>query len=81
MVKSDPLAAALDAAHDEHRHTNRSKIEILFGERPEVLDSIRRARRERKLSYAQIARVLTRESGTRITDGVVSGWLATQGID
>lgn len=80
MPKPDPLAAALDAISAPTGGGVQGRIVQLFSDRPEVLDAIARARRERKLSYAQIARALSRDGNT-VGPAAVQTWLDRQGIE
>lgn len=57
-----------------------SKIDRLFADRPEVQASIIKARTERKLSFQQIAQVLSTDPDVSISDGAVKGWLNRNGI-
>lgn len=77
--KSDPLAVALDMIERGATGGTQGKIVALFGDRPDVLDAIVRARRDRKLSYQQIAKVLSAD-GEPISAGAVQSWLSRQGI-
>lgn len=80
MGKPDPLAAALDAVAEPTNGGTTSRVEFLFGNRPDVLASIERARRDRKLSYRQIAKVLSAD-GASISEGAIQGWLNKRGIN
>lgn len=77
---NDPLAALLNNTDTSGLAGSKSRVMFLYGDRPEVLDAIRRARLERKLSFSQIARVLSSE-GNKISDGAVQTWLRSQGIE
>jgi ribosome-binding protein aMBF1 (putative translation factor) len=79
MTQTDPLVAALDAVAGRRTGGLPLKIDALYGERPEVLDAIRSARRDKHLSYEQIAEALS-TAGDSITDGAVSKWLKREGI-
>lgn len=79
-AKSDPLAVALDLVERGRNGGTEGRVVALFGDRPDVLDAIRRARLDRKLSYAQIAKVLSAD-GEPISEGAVKSWLSRQGID
>lgn len=78
--KKDPLAIALDASLPRNHGNTTTKVDHYFGDRPDVLDSIRRARQERHLSYKTIAQVLSQEDGVHLSDGAVKNWLSKQGI-
>lgn len=80
MSKIDPIAAALDAAKPIGNASNRPRMLVLFGDRPDVLDAVRRARRDRHLSTAQIARLIS-TPGATIGESAVKTWLALEGID
>lgn len=80
MPKTDPLAIALDLAERGRSGGPEGRVVALFGDRPDVLDAIRRARTDRKLSYAQIAKVLSAD-GEPLSEGAVKSWLTRQGID
>lgn len=80
MSKNDVLASKLgDATRVQHPQANK-KVEAVFGDRPEVLESIRRARSERGVSFEQIALILS-EEGHRISAGAVRNWLRGEGIN
>lgn len=78
---ADPLAAALDSLPlAENRGGATHKIDDYFGERPDVLEAIKRARRDNRHGYQKIADMLSTE-GRTLSDKAVKGWLKTQGID
>lgn len=56
---SDPLAVALSEATMTTGGT-RLKVEQLFGDRPEVIEAIISARRDRKLGYQTIAKLISK---------------------
>jgi hypothetical protein len=74
---SDPLAAALDATQGA---VKGNKIDGYFSDRPEVLEAIKRARKDRKLSYAVIANTLSTEADVYVSEGAVKTWLSRNGI-
>lgn len=78
MSSLDALAAALDELEADEP-ARKLKIDAVFGDRPTVLDSIRRARVERKRSIGRIAEVLSKE-GDAISEGAVRNWLRSQGL-
>ena len=55
------------------------KIVELFGDQPEVLDAIVKARTERGLSYRVIAEVLSKGEH-EVSDGAVQNYLRARGI-
>lgn len=77
---NDPLAALLDETKSLGHTGKKTRIEMLYGDRPDVLDAIRRARAERRLSFRQISQVLSSE-GESISEGSVQKWLRSQGIE
>lgn len=77
--KYDALADELDSIASGSSQAN--KIELLFGDSPKLLDAIRRARTERHLGYAAIAKFLTTRTGHKVGDTSVKNWLASQGVD
>jgi hypothetical protein len=79
-TKTDPLAEALDAMTTGTALGARSKIDVYFGDRPQVIDAIIRARVERKLSFKQIALKLSEDPNVSLTEGSVSAWLNKRGI-
>jgi hypothetical protein len=81
MATPDPLTAALDALEMSGDNGKRMKIDVLFGDRPDVLDSIRRARRDRGTTFVQIARTLSAASPMKVNEKAVAGWLRSQGIE
>jgi hypothetical protein len=76
----NPLAAGLDDLAAPRGGVGMRVI-TLFGDQPEVLDAIRRARRDRRLSYSAIANYLSANSGHRITANPVQKWLNSEGIE
>jgi hypothetical protein len=80
MPTSDPIAAALDAVASPSGSGQTPKVEMLFGDRPAVLEAIKRARRDRQLSYQQIATALCVEDGVTLSSSAVKNWLSRQGI-
>lgn len=80
MPKRDDLAAGLDQLTAGPGGGTTPKVIQLYGDRPEVLDAIRRARSERHLSFKQIAVYLS-ANGPSISEGAVQTWLNKQGID
>lgn len=76
--KVDPLVAGLDAL-DSNGSKSMPKMEVLYGDRPDVLDAVIRARRDRHLSWNAIAAYLTR-NGPRISAGAVQTWCERQGL-
>ena len=80
MPTSDPIAAALDGIASPSGSGQTPKVEMLFGDRPAVLDAIKRARAERSLSYQQIATALCVEDGITVSASAVKNWLNRNGI-
>jgi hypothetical protein len=72
MAKPDPIAAALDAAVGP-RPGQKGRVQFLFGDRPEVLESIRRAE-ARGLSMNAIADKLSTKDAS-VSAGAVKKWL------
>jgi hypothetical protein len=81
MATPDPLTAALDALDLSDDNGKRMKVDVLFGDRPDVLDSIRRARRDRGTTFVQIARTLSAAAPMRVSEKAVASWLHSQGIE
>lgn len=76
----DPLALALSKAVMATGGT-RLKVEQLFEHRPEVLEEIIKARRDRKLGYQTIAKFITTvEPDNPIGAGAIEAWLTSKGI-
>jgi hypothetical protein len=80
MPTSDPVAAALDSIASPSGSGTVPKVDQLFGDRPAVLASIKRARSDRSLSFAQIATALSTEDGVTVSASAVKNWLNRQGI-
>lgn len=80
MAKRDDLAAGLDAIERGPGGGTTPKVVQLFGDRPDVLESIRAARRDRHLSYGAIAKYF-RGRGVEVGEGAIKKWLDSQGID
>lgn len=78
-MAKDSLAAALDAVAEPGVGGKGLKVLVLFGDRPDVLEAIIRARRDRRLSFAQIATVLSDE-GKSVSSAAVAKWLAAEGV-
>lgn len=79
MAKNS-LAAGLDAIARGPGGGTQPKVLQLFGDQPDVLDAIERARRDRHLSYAAIAKYF-RSQGHEIGEGSIKKWLDSRGID
>jgi hypothetical protein len=79
-AKTNPIIEALMAAAAEP-NKSQSKVDQFFGDQPDVLEAIVVARRDKKLTFAQIAKILSKASGQYISGGSVSGWLSKRGID
>ena len=75
----DPLAEALNNTETKARAGNLSAVDQYFGDRPEVKEAILEARR-RKLSYNEIATVLNKEPGVKLSGDAVGNWLKKQGV-
>lgn len=56
------------------------RVPLLFGDRPEVLDAIRAARRDRGASWQAIAELLSKH-GQRVSSTAVRNWLVSEGIE
>lgn len=77
---SDPLAVLLGNATMQNGGT-KLKVDVLFGDRPDVLTAIKKARVERKLGFQTIARLISAaEPKNSISDTAVENWLKAQGI-
>jgi transposase len=79
MSSKDPLAAALDSKPTKGRAGNLSAIERYFGDRPEVKESIIRAR-ERRMSFNEISDALNQDPDVYISPDAVRSWLRKQGV-
>lgn len=55
------------------------RVDELFGDRPDILDAIRVARSERKVSFQFIADILSKE-GETVSGTAVQNWLRGQGV-
>ena len=76
----DDLASGLDAVAKGRGGGTVPKVLQLFGDQPEVLESIQRARRDRKLSRSEIAQYFT-SRGHPISEGAIQTYLRSVGID
>lgn len=84
MSEADPLAEAIASASGSGGKA--LKVDVVFGDRPEVLDAVRAARRRKPpVSYRTLGRMLTAGSktddnpdGTLISEGAVYNWCALQ---
>lgn len=79
MGKPDPLAAALDAARPKQT-SSVCRVLVLFGDRPDVLESIKRARVDRLLSYDQIAGILS-TPGASLSGSAIKTYLREIGAE
>ena len=73
----------IDALNNEKGsgHTpNETKVELYWGDQPEVKEAIIKARVENKLSYRRIAQLLSQEEDKVISSGAVRNWLEQQGV-
>jgi hypothetical protein len=61
------------------RSGRESKVATLYRDRPEILDAIKQARVERRLSFRRIAEVLSKD-GEYVSEGAVQNWLRGEGI-
>lgn len=81
MVKRKSLVEALDGETAIGRGSpGKLRVKELFGDRPEVIEAIIRARRDRRLSYAHIADTLNQEPGISISEGAVKLFLRREGV-
>jgi hypothetical protein len=78
--KVDPLAQALDGAAKGTAGGATQKVLQLFGDRPEALQSILRARSEKKLSWAQISKIIVATENVYISPGALQNWCLKQGV-
>jgi hypothetical protein len=77
----DPLIKALYETPPTATGHGEGRVQFLFGGRPAVLEAIVVARRDRKLSYSQIAKLLSRDKpGVTVSSGSVKNWLEGRGI-
>lgn len=77
-MASDKLTSELDALVPTNNY-HGLKIDALWGDQPEVLDSIKAARL-RRCTYVQIAKALSTEGAT-VSPDAVKRWLETNGIE
>jgi hypothetical protein len=78
-MSTNDLMAALDAARQSTRSEKRMKVDTLFGDQPDVLDSIRNAAK-RGLSPRYIAELISGHlDGDSVSEGAVANWLRAQG--
>lgn len=81
MKEKDPVAEALNAeSSGPVGGHGAGRIVKLFGDRPEVLESIRKAYTERKLSPQHIAKVLSRAENQTVSKSAVVHWLEKEGL-
>lgn len=73
----DPLAEALLSAEKGRRY--RMKLEVLFGDRPEVLEALREMKR-RGHSYRSMARALSAHlENDSVSPNAVMNWFEKDG--
>lgn len=78
-MSSKDLATGLDALPRGRSGGVVPKVIKYWGDQPEVLESIRRARRDNGHSAARIAEYLTSQ-GYPIAEGSIRKWLTSEGI-
>ena len=81
-IKSNQKSASIVEELDGMQPVVANKVEAYFGDQPDVLNAIIRARKERKLSYGQIARTLSKHipKDEVIKDSAVKNWLEKKGV-
>lgn len=79
MAEKDPVAKALDEESRSVGGHGSGRIVKLFGDRPDVLESIRKAYLERKLSPGHIAKILARAENQTVSKTAVEHWLEKEG--
>jgi hypothetical protein len=78
--KASELVAALDGATGTQLGSHVYKIDAYYGDQPDVIDAVIRAR-QRGNSYAALGRILTNpEKGVIIRAGAVKSWLESRNI-
>lgn len=75
---SDPIAEELLSTQKYQKQTS---IDMYYKDRPAVLESIVKARVENKLSFRDIAVILSRPDDFSISPGSVKLWLQKRGIE
>lgn len=78
-TKTDPTADGL-LGLTRRTGGHRLKVDALFGDRPELLEAIRTARRDNGVAAEHIAEFLTAREGVHISGAAVAKWLTAQGI-
>lgn len=77
---TEALIAALSEAPAVVQSKN--KLEIHYAEHPEVLEAIRVARRDKRLSYTRIAELIAEfDPDAAIASSTLNAWLRKQGIN
>ena len=77
MADTTTLVERLTAKEVPRRGGQRLRVDVLFGDQPDVLDAIRVARYELGKSTNLIAEYLS-EFGEPISAAAVAGWLRAQ---
>lgn len=76
----DPLATNLDNTIANRPGRKYGRLDTEFRHRPEVLESIRKARGERNLSFQLISEVISEGLDTPISATAVQNWCRKEGI-
>jgi hypothetical protein len=80
VEKRDELSSKLDKTDINKSGRKTLKVDMEFGDRPEVLESILNARRDRGLSFRLIAEVLSEDLGDPISSTAVQSWCRRRGV-
>lgn len=83
----DPIVAALAQQQKPKGSHSGGRVNDLFAERPQILEAIRVARSQQRLSYDHIASAITRAmqampelEGESISGSAIKTWCDKQGI-
>lgn len=78
-ARPDPLAEALNAATRGTAGV-KQRITTLFGDRPDVLESITTARK-RGVSCAEISKIIKRFENEQVSVGAIKTYLHSVGVE
>jgi hypothetical protein len=79
--ENDPVAEALAAKGESRGGFGQLRVITLYGHRPAVLEQIKVARRDKRMSWASIAETMTlADPGNPISAAAIQKWCRQEGI-
>lgn len=76
---SDDLIEELNGISRQHNVGRKKRILELFGDRPEILDAIKRARVERGATMEALCQIVNKHSTEKISASSIRAWLLEEG--